>query len=115
MCYELPGADSRVYPVQSLAAGQATGYTVHGWIYLVIVTVVSGLRLFHGLVCQWRMGCPYELYVLAVLWIGCTIYAGYAAVRRRFFLHGAFMIRSYALTLSAITLRLYTYLLDLTT
>ena len=35
-------------------------------------------------------------------------------IRRRFALHGAFMFRSYALTLSAITLRAYTYLIDLT-
>src|SRR5882724_2925884 len=87
-----------------------------GWIYLVIVTVVSGpAAFFMALYANGGWAARMSFTFLAVLWIGCTIYAGYAAVRRRFFLHGAFMIRSYALTLSAITLRLYTYLLDLTT
>ncbi len=53
--------------------------------------------------------------LLALLWIGFTAYAGYLAIRRRFALHGAFMFRSYALTLSAITLRSYTWLIECTT
>jgi hypothetical protein len=41
-----------------------------------------------------------------------TALAWWFAVRKRFLLHGAFLYRSYALTLSALTLRSYTFLLQ---
>lgn len=85
-----------------------------GWIYLVIVTSVSGPAAFIMALYAnggWAARCSFAL--LALLWISFTAIAGYYAVRRRFALHGAFMFRSYALTLSAITLRAYTYLIDL--
>ncbi len=42
---------------------------------------------------------------LDILWVGFTIFAVMLAIRRKFLRHRNFMIRSYALTLSAITLR----------
>jgi hypothetical protein len=45
--------------------------------------------------------------LLGVLWFVFTLLAWLYARRRRFILHRRFMIRSYALTLSAITLRLW--------
>jgi len=45
--------------------------------------------------------------LLAVSWLGCTV-RGYAAYRASDYVaHGRWMIRSYALTLAAVTLRLY--------
>ena len=84
-----------------------------GWIYLVIVTVVSGPAAFVlALYANGGWGARISFALLALLWIGFTAVAGYCAFRRRFTLHGAFMFRSYALTLSAITLRAYTWLMD---
>ena len=84
-----------------------------GWIYLVIVTTVSGPAGFVlALYANGGWGARISFALLALLWIGFTAVAGYYAIRRRFVLHGAFMFRSYALTLSAITLRAYTWLMD---
>jgi hypothetical protein len=86
-----------------------------GWIYLVIVTTISGPAAFiMALNANGGLPARASFTLLALCWISFTLYAGYYAFRRRFALHGAFMFRSYALTLSAITLRGYTYLIDLT-
>jgi hypothetical protein len=85
-----------------------------GWLYLVVVTVISGpAALIMAFYANggWVAQCGFIL--LDLLWVGCTAIAGYWAVRRRFALHGAFMFRSYALTLAAITLRSYTWLIGL--
>jgi hypothetical protein len=49
--------------------------------------------------------------ILSFLWIGFTAYAFLLARKKEFFLHSDYMIRSYSLTLSAITLRIYAFLL----
>jgi len=85
-----------------------------GWIYLVVVTSVSGPAAFvMALYANGGWAARTSFALLALSWIGFTALAGTYAMRRRFALHGAFMFRSYALTLSAITLRIYTYLLDM--
>jgi hypothetical protein len=87
-----------------------------GWAYLIVVTTISGPAAFvMALYANGGLPARASFTLLSFLWITFTLYAGYFAVRRRFALHGAFMFRSYALTLSAITLRAYTYLIDLTT
>ena len=87
-----------------------------GWTYLVIVTVISGPAAFiMGLYANGGLPARTSFTLLAFLWVMFTLYAGYYAVRKKFQLHGAYMFRSYALTLSAIMLRSYTYLLSLTT
>lgn len=91
-------------------------HRVMGWGYLLIVTTVSGPAAFiMALYANGGLAARGSFTLLSLLWIGFTACAGYYAVRRRFALHGAFMFRSYALTLSAITLRGYTYLIYLTT
>jgi uncharacterized membrane protein len=81
-----------------------------GWIYLVTVVCVSGPAAFlMALHANGGLPARVSFTLLSLLWIGLTCYAGYYAMKRKFPLHGAFMFRSYALTLSAITLRLYTY------
>lgn len=87
-----------------------------GWVYLVVVTTISGPAAFiMALYANGGLPARTSFTLLATCWITFTLCAGYYAFRRRFALHGAFMFRSYALTLSAIMLRCYTYLIDLTT
>jgi hypothetical protein len=82
-----------------------------GWIYLVTVLCITGPAAF---MMAWHAngGLPARtsFTLLAFLWILFTARAGYLVIRRKFLGHGAFMLRSYALTLSAVTLRLYTYM-----
>ena len=49
--------------------------------------------------------------MLSVLWIGFTAIALYKAIKKDFTAHRIFMIRSFALTLSAITLRVWKVIL----
>ena len=49
--------------------------------------------------------------LLSVLWMGFTAMALYKAIKKDFTAHRIFMIRSFALTLSAITLRCWKVLL----
>jgi len=49
--------------------------------------------------------------LLSVLWMLFTALAFYFALKKNFIAHRQFMIRSYALTLSAVTLRLYALLI----
>lgn len=83
-----------------------------GWLYLVTVVFVSGPSAF---LMAWHAngGLPARasFTLLSSLWEWFTFYAGWKViVKRDLPAHGAFMFRSYALTLSAITLRLYTYI-----
>ena len=90
-------------------------HRVMGWIYLTVVLGISGPASFvMALYANGGVTARMSFTILAILWLSFTGFAGYYAVRRRFLLHGAFMFRSYALTLSAITLRAYTWLLHLT-
>ena len=81
-----------------------------GWIYLVIVAGISGPAAFMmALHANGGLPARASFTLLSFLWVLFTCFAGWQVVRRRFASHGAFMFRSYALTLSAITLRLYTF------
>lgn len=83
-----------------------------GWIYLVVVTSISGPAAFvMALHANGGFPARASFTLLAGLWITFTGFAGYYAIRKQFALHGAFMFRSYALTLSALTLRGYTFLI----
>lgn len=84
--------------------------SAHRWfgrLYLAAVSVggVAGLVLalesFGGLVTHFGFG------LMAVCWLGTT-FAAYFAIRRRDLnAHRVWMLRSYALTLAALTLRIY--------
>ncbi|NLR78861.1 DUF2306 domain-containing protein [Chitinophaga eiseniae] len=85
-----------------------------GKIYVMVVIALSGPT---GLVMGWYAnGGKYariSFVLLAILWIVFTIMGWIRAVQRRWPEHLTWMLRSYALTLSALTLRLYTLLLGL--
>jgi hypothetical protein len=83
-----------------------------GKIYVVTVLFFSGPA---GLVMSFYAngGLPARIsfVLLSLLWLGTT-YAGWRyALQRRWKDHGQMMLRSYALALSALTLRLYAYLI----
>jgi uncharacterized membrane protein len=83
---------------------------VHRWsgrVYVAAVTVsgIAGLSMAThasgGAVARWGFG------MLALSWLGCTIAGWRKAVGGDLVSHRRWMIRSYALTLAAVTLRLY--------
>lgn len=79
-----------------------------GMIYIMTVLMLgapSGFVL--GLFANGRLPSRIGFTLLAVLWFYFTLKAYRFAQIKRFDLHQKFMIRSYALTLSAITLRIW--------
>ncbi|KAA2245089.1 DUF2306 domain-containing protein [Chitinophaga agrisoli] len=84
-----------------------------GKTYAVIVLFFSGPS---GLIMSFYAngGWPARIsfVLLSLLWIGSTGMGWRYALQRRWQQHGNMMLRSYALTLSALTLRFYAYLID---
>lgn len=83
-----------------------------GLSYVLLILVVaspSGLVMAYyangGLVAQ------VSFSILAILWFAFTFRAFQAAKQRNWAVHQAFMLRSYALTLSAISLRLFKWVI----
>lgn len=104
------GAALLLGPWQFLAAIRTRWPRAHRWVgrsYVVLCLLggVSGAVLAWntaaGDVARWAFG------LLALSWLGCTTLAYVAARRRDFVTHRAWMIRSFALTFAAVTLRLY--------
>lgn len=85
-----------------------------GLLYLVVLVLFSGpAGLIMAVYANGGLLSQTAFTLLSVLWIYFTVKA-YIAIRRRdFTAHGDFMIRSYALTLSALTLRAWKFLLVL--
>ena len=77
-----------------------------GYVYVINILFVTGPT---GLIMSfYANGGIYSIIgfiLLSVLWIGTTGMALYKATKKDFVSHKAFMIRSYALTLSALSLR----------
>jgi len=97
-------------PFQFLPRLRARAPKLHrkiGQVYVVacLASAPAGLVLAWGTdagpVAQWGFG------TLAVLWFGATSYAFWLATQRRFAEHRRWMIRSFAMTFAAVTLRLY--------
>jgi hypothetical protein len=83
-----------------------------GWSYITILLLFSAPS---GLVLGWHANGGWisqlAFVILGVLWIYFTIQALRFAIKKDWTKHRNFMIRSYALTLSAISLRLFKYLI----
>jgi len=83
---------------------------LHRWLGRIYATAcivggVSGLRLAFGTTAGTFAGVGFGL--LAVCWLYATLQAWRFARERRFDEHRAWMIRSFAMTFAAVTLRLY--------
>lgn len=77
-----------------------------GYIYIITVVLVSGpASLVMGWYANGGIGSRIAFLLLSILWIYFTAKAWQKAKERDFAAHQRFMIRSYALTLSAISLR----------
>ena len=83
-----------------------------GWSYISILLLFSAPS---GLVLGWHANGGWisqlAFVILGVLWIYFTIQALRFAIKKDWTKHRNFMIRSYALTLSAISLRLFKYII----
>jgi uncharacterized membrane protein len=88
-------------------------HRVVGWVYLATVLLVSGPAAFiMSLKANGGLPARTSFTLLSVVWYACTLMALIRARQHRYQSHGRWMVRSYALTLSAITLRLYAYGFD---
>jgi uncharacterized membrane protein len=79
-----------------------------GYLYVINVLFITGPA---GLIMSFYANGGFSsrtgFILLSVLWIYFTAMALYKAVKKDFTSHRSYMIRSYALTLSAITLRIW--------
>jgi len=83
-----------------------------GLAYVVIVVLLSGPSGFiMGIYANGGFYAKISFVILSMLWIGFTATAYMKALRGKIEEHKAYMVRSYALTLSAITLRTYAYII----
>ncbi len=84
-----------------------------GITYIIVLLFITGPAAFiMSLYATGGRITQTSFTLLSILWIGFT-YIAYLKIRRRTILsHVKWMIRSYALTLSAVTLRLYAFLFD---
>jgi len=83
-----------------------------GWIYAVVVVLLAGPSGFYmGVYANGGLISQISFCLLAVMWVLFTSYAVVKALQGDYKSHRAFLIRSFALTLSAITLRAWKYLL----
>lgn len=81
-----------------------------GYIYVADVLLVTGpAGLLMGFYANGGITSRIAFVALALLWIFCTAMAFIKAKQKNFKAHRNYMIRSYALTLSALTLRAWKY------
>lgn len=84
-----------------------------GYVYVLTVLFLSGpSALVLALYANGGLPAQFSFVILTFIWITCTGLAWRTIRRKQFEAHGNWMLRSYALTLSAVTLRLYAYLFD---
>ena len=84
-----------------------------GKAYVLTVLCLSGRSgLIMSFYANGGIAARISFVLLSCLWLGTTYMGWRYALQRRWQLHGNMLLRSYALTLSALTLRLYAYLID---
>ncbi|MBN8585157.1 MAG: DUF2306 domain-containing protein [Ignavibacteria bacterium] len=83
-----------------------------GWLYAAVLILLAGPSgLYMGIYANGGLISQVSFVLLAILWIVFTIIAVVKAIQGDYKAHREFLIRSFALTLSAITLRAWKYLL----
>lgn len=84
-----------------------------GWVYFVTILLVTGPAAFvMSLKANGGLPARTSFTLLSTVWYACTLMALIRVKQHRYQSHARWMIRSYALTLSAITLRIYAYGFD---
>lgn len=88
-------------------------HRLSGKIYLIVLVFITGPSAFvMSLFANGSYPAQISFTLLSFLWVLFGVF-GYWFVRKKNYLkHSNFLLRSYALTLSAVTLRLYAYLFD---
>jgi uncharacterized membrane protein len=84
--------------------------TFHRWLGRIYVTACTIGGLAGGTIALSTTAGPiagWGFFLLAVLWVPFTLLALTAAMRKDFVSHERWMIRSFALTFAAVTLRIY--------
>ncbi|MEZ0374588.1 MAG: DUF2306 domain-containing protein [Candidatus Sericytochromatia bacterium] len=85
-----------------------------GWFYVLVTVCLAGPSGFViGLYANGGLSSRIAFCTLAVLWVLFTILATVSAIRRQIQAHRRWMLRSFALALSALTLRAWKYVLVL--
>lgn len=83
-----------------------------GWFYVIVTLFFAGpLGLIIGIYANGGTSSKIAFCLLAFLWMLFTLMAVIHAMRKKMISHRAWMIRSFALALSAITLRAWKYIL----
>ena len=79
-----------------------------GYVYVLNILMITGpAGLLMSFYANGGISSRIAFVALSVLWIVFTAIALYKAIKKDFVSHRAFMIRSFALTLSAVTLRIW--------
>ena len=87
-------------------------HRITGWVYAFTVVLLAGPSGFYmGVYANGGMISQIAFCILALLWIFFTAMAIVRAKQNNFKSHREYLIRSFALTLSAITLRAWKYIL----
>lgn len=87
-------------------------HRVIGKLYVVDVLFITGPASFiMALLANGGISSRIAFTTLAILWIATTAKAWQSAMKKQFTAHKEWMLRSYALTLSAVTLRAWKWLL----
>lgn len=88
-------------------------HRVSGFIYLLTTLVISGpAALVMSFYANGGYPAQTSFVLLSISWLWSTFLAYYFVRKKQYLQHGKWMLRSYALTLSAVSLRLYSYLFD---
>ncbi len=83
-----------------------------GWSYVIIVMCLAAPSgLYIGLYANGGLSSQISFLLLSIFWFSFTLLALLKIRKKDFISHRKYMIRSYALTLSAITLRAWKYIL----
>lgn len=88
-------------------------HRISGAIYLITTLLISGpAALVMSFYANGGYPAQASFVILSILWLGSTFLAYYFVRKKDYESHGKWMVRSYALTLSAVSLRLYSYLFN---
>jgi len=83
-------------------------HRLFGYIYIIDVLMITGpAGMLMSFYANGGISSRIAFVLLSVLWMGSTAMALYQVKKKDFTAHRSWMIRSYALTLSAVTLRIW--------
>lgn len=84
-----------------------------GYIYIIFLLLISGPGgLIMSFYANGGILAQTSFVILSSLWISFTLYAFILVKKQKYIQHGKWLLRSYALTISAVTLRFYLLLFD---